>query len=445
MSKTMRSVAPRGERLTRFAALLLAFAVVSQMAGAENWPHWRGPRRDGVSRETRIALEWSSEKNVAWRFPLPGPAGATPIVWDDRIFLTSVAAASDGGDSSDLVLLCVSTAGGLRWQQQISKGNRNVRGDEGNFASPSPSTDGEFVWCSMGNGILACFDNDGEETWRVDLGARFGKLNIQFGFTSTPVLDANRLYVQMIHGDGNADTREATIACLDKRTGDTVWDRKRPSDAFAECEHSYASPQLYRDDDREFLLSHGADYIVAHDLSDGHEIWRCGGLNPKWRYNETLRLVASPLAVPGLILAPSAKNGPIFAIRPTATGDVTGSKEDILWFRAHNTPDVPSPLYHDGIVYLCRENGNLLCLDAETGQEFYNERTVRDRHRASPLYADGKIYLTSRRGVVTVVQPGREFKILAHNSLGEPMTASPIVANGTLYLRTFEALYAIRQ
>ena len=124
---------------------------------------------------------------------------------------------------------------------------------------------------------------------------------------------------------------------------------------------------MYDDGKLKFLLSHGADYVVAHRLDDGAEIWRCGGLNPKEHYNPTLRLVASPATVPGLIVVPSAKNGPVVALRPDGKGDVTGSKEFVVWKRPRNTPDVPSPLIHDGLVYLCRENGDLLCLDAKTG------------------------------------------------------------------------------
>ena len=132
-----------------------------------------------------------------------------------------------------------------------------------------------------------------------------------------------------------------------------------------------------------------------------------------------------------------------YAFRLDGSGNITGSDDHIAWVYPKNTPDVPSPLIHDGLVYLCRENGNLMALDAESGDLIYEQRTTRDRHRASPVYADGKIYLTARNGVVTVVQAGREYKKLAQNALDEPMTASPVPVNGRLYLRTFKALYAI--
>ena len=144
-------------------------------------------------------------------------------------------------------------------------------------------------------------------------------------------------------------------------------------------------------------------------------------------------------------MVPTAKSRKVVAIRPDAKGDITDSKSAIAWVMPRRTPDVPSPVIHDGIVYLCRENGVLIALDATTGQQLYEERTVKDRHRASPIWAGGKVYLTARSGMVTVVKAGREFEILAQNNLGEPTTASLAVADGTLYVRTFDDLYAIRQ
>ncbi|MCA9162331.1 MAG: PQQ-binding-like beta-propeller repeat protein [Planctomycetales bacterium] len=409
--------------------------LVARPAWAENWPQWRGPRGDGTSQETGLPTAFSKTERVAWRVALPGPGGSTPVVWDDRIFITAV-------DGEQLVLLCIGTDGKQQWRQVVSEGNKTVRGDEGNSASNSPSTDGQYVWAMFTDGSLACYTVAGEPVWNVDLQDRFGKFKIQFGLTSTPLLDGDRLYLQLIHGDGNAKTREATITALDKKTGETIWQVGRPSEAHSENEHSYASPTLYRDGEREFLLTHGADYVVAHRLSDGMELWRCGGLHPPTRYDPTLRFVSSPLAVPGLIVVPSAKKGVTVALKPTGSGDVTENTATRYWTHSV-TPDVPSPLVVDDIVYLCRENGNLIALDRETGEQFYEERTHRDRHRASPVYADGKIYLSARDGTVSVVKPGRQFELLASNNMEESISASPAISNGRIYIRTFEALYAV--
>jgi outer membrane protein assembly factor BamB len=255
--------------------------------------------------------------------------------------------------------------------------------------------------------------------------------------TATPVLDGDRLYFQFMWGHG------AFVVALDKATGKEIWKHVRTSDAQAECKDSYASPILYQDKDRKFLITHGADYVIAHDLNDGHELFRYGGLNSADKYNRTLRFVATPVAVPGLIVVPSAKNGPVLGIAPGASGDI-GSASQLLWTRPRNTPDVPSPLIHDGLVYLCRENGNLICMDAKTGEEVYGKtRTHPERYRASPVYADGRIYLTARDGVVTVVKAGRQFEILATNDTEDPMTSSPAISNGRIYLRGFGNLWAI--
>ncbi|HEX5446430.1 MAG TPA: PQQ-binding-like beta-propeller repeat protein, partial [Pirellulales bacterium] len=357
----------------------------------------------------------------------------TPVIWNDRIFLTSA------GPAGDLLLLGVGTDGRELWKAKVTGGDRAVRGDEGNSASPSPATDGEHVWAFFANGVLACYDFNGHEVWKQNLQDRFGKFNIAFGLTSTPVLDGDRLYLQLLHSGASQ------VIALDKTTGQQIWKHDRKTDARAECEHSYASPTLYRDGQREFLLTHGCDYIIAHSLQDGHELWRCGGLNPKNSYNETLRFVASPVAAPGLIVVPSAKDGPVLGLSPDAKGDITTSSEGHVWTRSRNTPDVPSPLVVDGLVYLCRENGVLMCLDAETGKQYYQERAFSDRYRASPVYGDGKIYLTARGGVVTVVQAGKDFEILSSNDMQEPTSSSPAIAGGRIYLRTFEALYAIEK
>lgn len=407
------------------------------MATAENWPQWRGPQGNGISQEKGIPTTWSKTDNVLWRLSLPGPAGATPIVWEDRIFLSTV-------DGDQLALMCVGTDGKERWKKEIGQGNKNVRGDEGNFASPTPVTDGKHVWAFFGQGTLACFDVAGKQIWKKDLQKEYGKFEIQFGMSSTPVLHGNNLYFQLIHGKWSAEPSRGLVLALDKATGDELWQKPRLTDAVNENKHSYASPILYQDSQNEYLLTHGADYVIAYDLKDGSELWRCGNLNPKSNYNDTLRLVASPAAVPGLIVVPSAKGGPVLGLQTDLKGNVTEDKSATKWIMERGTPDVPSPLIQGGLVYLCRENGNLICLDAESGEKLYEERTHSGRHRASPVYADGHIYLTARNdGTVTVVKAGRDFKIVAKNTLDEAISASPVISGGRLYLRSFDALYAI--
>ncbi len=398
---------------------------------ADNWPAWRGPNGNGISQETGLPTEWNDQKNILWKFKLPGMAGSTPCCWGERIFLTSE-------EGKDLMLLCIDTEGKLVWKQKVAAGEgRKVRSDEGNSSSPSPSTDGEFVYVFMGTGDLCCYDFTGKQKWHVDIQKKYGRFRIQFGMHMTPVLYQDRLYLQLIHSGG------AWVIAIDKKTGDEVWKVERPSDGRDECEHSYASPTIWQNDGKAFLIVHGNDYTTGHQLADGKEIWRLGQLNPKDRYNNTLRFVATPLATPELIIVPTAKNGQVVGLKPDAKGNVGPGSSFEKWRKARGTPDVPSPLYHDGLVYLCRENGVLNCLDAATGQEIYQQRMHPARYRASPIYADGKIYCTARDGTVTVVKAGRQFESLAVNKLNDQISSSPIVANGRIYLRGYDNLYAI--
>ncbi len=426
----------------RRCALVAVVLAVSGTVRAGNWPGWRGPTGNGLSAEKNLPAEWSPTKNVAWKLALPGPAGATPVVWGDRIFLTSTS------EAGELLLIAIDTGGKQVWQQVVAKGNKSARGDEGNSASPSPVTDGQHVWTFMGDGTLACYTVAGKEVWKANMQERYGKFSIQFGMSSTPVLDDGVLFLQLIHGEGNPKTREACVVALDGATGGQVWKADRPSDAEGENEHSYASAMLYKDGDKKLLLTHGADFLIAYDLKDGHEVWRCGGLNrrddPELRYDSTLRFVASPVAVPGLIVVPSAKGHPVLAVKPDGKGDITDASNKHYW-SWKRTPDVPTPVIVDDLVYLCMENGNLTVLEAKTGKEVYSQATHRHRHRASPVYADGKLYLTARDGKVHVIQAGREFKILSVNDLGEDQSSSPAISNGTIYMRTFQHLWAIRQ
>lgn len=420
-----------------FAAAAAILWALASPALADDWPQWRGPQLNGVSAESNLPVRWSRDENVLWRLELPGPAGASPIVISERVFVVSPV-------GNEIFLLCASTDGSELWRRKFGSGNTTHREDEGNSASPSPCTDGVRVWTLDDNGDLACFTVDGDPVWNKNLQEIYGRYDIQFGMASTPVLYRGNLYLQLVHGSmTDSSTSQAWVVALNGSTGEELWKHSRQTPAVKENKHSYASPTVYFDGDRSFLLVHGADYITAHSFADGSELWRCGGLNSLDHYNDFLRFVASPVCGPDLIVVPSAKNGPVLGLRPGLRGDVTDNKDAYHWRIDSETPDVPSPVVADGLVYLCRENGVLICLDAASGEKIYEERVVSDRHRASPVIAGGNIYLTSRRGVVAVVKTGRTFELLAKNELGEPMSASPAISNGRIYLRTFNALYCI--
>src|SRR5262249_26147573 len=299
--------------------------------------------------------------------------------------------------------------------------------------------DGQHVYAFAGTGDFACFDFQGKEAWRFNAQERYGKFRIQHGMHVTPLLHGDRLYLSLLHSGG------WWIVAIDKWTGKEAWKVKRDSDATAENEHSYASPSLWQNGKEEYLIVHGNDYATAHRLSDGREIWRLGDLNAKDSYNSPLRFIPTPVTTSNLIVVPTAKNGPVVGLKPEAKGAIETGGYFEQWRRPHGTPDVSSPLVHDGLVYLCREQGVLICLDAKTGKEQYQETLHRARYRASPVYADGKIYLTARDGVITVAKAGPKFEKLATNRMSDQIAASPAISNGRIYIRGFEALYAISQ
>jgi len=401
---------------------------VTDAARADNWPQWRGPNHDGISKETGLPVEWSASKNVAWTLKMPGKGSSTPAVWGDRLFLTCE-------DGNDLVVLGISTAGKELWRNKLGPA-RGAGGGEGNGASPSPSTDGKHVYAFMGNGELGCYDFDGKEVWRVNTQERYGKFRLGYGYHTTPVLDGDRLYLQFIHDGGGS------VVALDTSNGKEVWKVKRESDGTGENKHSYASPTLWRNGKDAYLITHGNDYAIAHRLSDGQEIWRVGGLNPREKYRGDLRFVSSPVATPDLIVVPSAKDHGVVGLKPEARGLVMPGNDAEAWRLFKGTPDVPSPLVYDGLVYLCRDR-TLSCLDAKTGKEHYDHRIYASAYRASPVAADGHVYLTARDGVVTVIKAGPKFEQVAVNKLPDSLYASPALSNGRIYLRGFATLYAI--
>jgi outer membrane protein assembly factor BamB len=411
-------------------ATLAACVCAGGAAWADNWPAWRGPDGNGICRETGLPTQWGPAKNIAWKLEMPGIGGSTPVVWGNRIFLTS-------GDGKELVLLCVSTEGKELWKRRLGTANRTkIRGDEGNEASSSPCTDGKHVYAFVGSGDFACFDFEGKEVWRFNVQQRHGRFKIQHGMHTTPLLHGDRLYLTLLHSGGH------WLIAVDKATGKEIWKVARATDARAECEQAYTSPCLWRQGKETYLVVLGNDYVTAHRLGDGSEVWRVAGLNPKERYQQMFRIIASPVAGKDLLVVPTARGQQVIAL--SAKADRPGSEAPEVWRNKRGSPDVPSPLVHDKLVYLCSESGALACLDGKTGKEIYREALHESRYRASPVYADGKIYLTARDGVFTVVKAGPTFELVATSELPDEFTASPAVANGRIYLRGFRTLYAIQ-
>lgn len=426
-------------RLVVFQTVFLSFSLSNNAdCGADNWPQWRGTDFTSVSSESPVPAECNKDKNLLWRVPMPGPAGASPVVWGDNVFATSI-------EDENLVLLCVGVNDGkVKWKELIEGVNTPSR-DKANSASPSPSTDGQHVWVMMGNGILVCYTAQGEKVWQKDLQKVYGEFNIMFGMSTTPVLDKGSLYIALMHGDHKSKSKTSVgqVIALDAQTGDEIWMHLRKTDGVAETMHSYASPTIYRDDTREMLITHGADYVIGHSLVDGAELWRCGGFNPHGdSYNPTLRLVSSPVCGEGIIVVPTAKRGPVLGLKVDLKGNVSEDLDALHWKLKKGTPDVASPVVSDGFVYLAGEKGDLTCVDVATGEIKYRKRLFSDKHRSTPVAVDGKIFIAGRKGTVLVIEAGPELEVLSKNKLGEETTASPAVSNGRIFIRTHKALYA---
>ena len=412
---------------------LLALTITTgSFCNAENWPMWRGPQQNGISEEQGLPTTWSATENVDWRLPLPGVAPSTPIVWNDKIFLTST-----DRDSERILLLCIDTAGKQLWQRTIGRGE-SKQAEKNNLASASPSTDGHYVWTLTGNGTVMCHDLSGNRKWQFHVEDRYEKIDMPWSMASSPTPYGQLLYLQLLH------LNSSRVIAVDKTSGAEVWNVERETDAQGKCMRSYATPVVYHDTEREYLLTHGQDYIVAHELDSGRELWRCGNFHPRSGYDPMMHISSSPVVAEGIILVPSGSQGNFQVLRPDGVGSITGDPKHCFWSN-HISPLRPSALLVDSEVYVCQEPGVLHCLDAKTGTKHYKRAVHRHTHHASPVYADGRIYLTACDGTVTVVKAGTDFEILATNSLDELISASPAISGGRIYLRTFAGLYAVKR
>ncbi len=420
----------------RLAALGLALAV---LLPAQNWPRWRGPNGDGTSPAKNLPVAWSETENVAWRVELPSWAAATPVVWGETVFVTSAQKGFAGhkgsgqageGDKDELLLIAVNRKDGSeRWRRVMGEGNRI--GNKQNMASPTPVTDGKHVWTMTGNGRMAKWDFDGRKIWERDLEADYGKFGLQFGYGSSPVLDAGRLYLQVLHGFHTDEP--CYLLALDAATGKTIWKVDRPTDAIHESPDSYSTPTLATVNGRKQLIVSGADYVTGHDLATGKELWREGGLNPQKARN--YRTIASPLVVGDMLFAPSRRR-PFIAFK-------LGRAPERMWTTDYG-PDVPTPASDGERLYIIDDKGIALCLRVRDGATVYDRTRIEPgTYSSSPVLADGKIYATSEDGTTSVLAAGPEFEVLSVNKLNDYTLATPAVSDGQIFIRTSQYLYCI--
>jgi outer membrane protein assembly factor BamB len=412
--------------------LLVVAALITTCAAtqitAENWPQWRGPLLNGLSREANLPVRWSKTEGVSWTLALPALSGSTPIVWNDRIFLNVA-------DGASLQLWCVDRRNGaVVWKRPIGTGNRQIR--KKNMSSPSPVTDGTHVWVMTGTGLLRAFDFDGRERWMRDLQRDYGVFGQLYGYGSSPLLFEDSLYVQVLHGSHTAEP--SYLVRFNKADGRTIWKVERRTNARQESPDAYTTPTLLRAGPRSEIVVSGADVVTGHDPADGREVWRAEGLNPGG--DGIYRIIASPVVQDGIIYAPSRER-PMLAVKSGGHGDV--SQSHLLW-KFMNGPDVPTPVTDGTYLYVINDRGIMWCLDAKTGAPLYERQRLRpSTYTASPVLADGKIYVTNEDGTTSVVQAGPTFAVLAENDLEEYTLSSPAVSGGQIFIRTDKALYAI--
>jgi len=434
--------------------MLLAGGVACAMSGAraENWAQWRGPAFNGSSTETGLPATFSKTENVAWVCPLPGRAGATPIIWDDAVFISAA-----DSKSKDLVALCINRKdGSVRWKKVIapSADRRPLDGRNNNMCAPSPVTDGKTVWFLYGTGDFAAFDFEGNQLWARNLQKDLGSFAIMWGYGSSPLLYKDRLYVQVLQTNkqvyaGGADRgtpRESFLLAMDPKTGKDLWKAVRPSDAVGETLESYATPIPYEAPERAEILIIGGDYVSGHNPENGQEYWRCGGFNPPRQGD--LRIVPSPVATAGLVfVSPPKHRNPFFAAKAGGAGNVT--QTHVAWKLGKEfAPDVCTSLVYKDMLYVLAgfaDKRTVVCLDPKTGtQKWTGKVPGTTTYWASLTAADGRMYCINEAGEVTVLAAGDEFKILATVPFGEGVCYSSIaIAQKQLFIRTGQNLYCV--
>ena len=437
-------------RLFILAALLAAGSLAAQ----GYWPQWRGPQHSGVGTGQGLPLTWSATENIVWKTPLPSWSGSTPVVWGDRVFLTSPAPGQEplkpppppgegrrrrrgqGMDpgGAELLLLCLDRRdGSLLWQRVLDEGNALFR--KHNNTSPSPVTNGKAVWAVTGTGVVSAFDIQGELLWRHDLQQQYGPFGLMWGYASSPLLHKGLLVVEVLHGMKTDDP--SYLVAFEAASGAVKWRHIRATDAPGESPDAYTTPVVLRHRGREQIVVLGGDYITGHDPATGEEVWRAGGLNPDRQQN--YRIVGSPLAVDGMVYAPTRKT-PLLAFR----AGLEGLQSAWRW-EGEAAPDVPTPVTDGRYFYMVDDRGRATCLDAKTGARLWGpERTQQGNVSASPVLVDDKLYIVNEYGVTTVLAAGPKFEVLAVNALDGGYTlASPALAGDRLLLRTASHLYCI--
>ncbi len=431
-----------------FLTLALHFLQTASMAESKDryWPQWRGPLASGTAPDADPPVAWSESRNIKWKVRLPGKGHSTPIVWEDRIFITTAVSegepleprydnAAGSHDSLPVthrhrsVVLAVDRCDGkILWQRTLHYGVPQEGGHyTGSFASNSPVTDGEHLFAFFGSRGLYGLGLSGEIQWNMDLGQMQTKH--AHGEASSPALHGDTLVINWDH-EG-----QSFVMALDKRSGAQRWKVERNEVT------SWATPLIVEHEGGVQVIVSGSGRVRAYDLGTGAVIWECGGLSAN--------IVASPVAAEGMVFAGSSYDTQaMLAIRLSgARSDVTGTNQ-VVWARTRGTPYVPSPLLYEGWLYFLHHyQGILSRVEAKTGEERsgpFRLGGIRNVY-ASPVGAAGRVYITARNGTTVVVSHGDTPRILSVNRLQDRFSASPAVVGGELFLRGERNLYCIAE
>ena len=390
--------------------------------GAKYWPRWRGPSGQGHVTGTQYTDTWSDTQGVRWRTAVPGLGHSSPIVWRDRIFLTS---ATD--DGAKVWMLAYNRADGkLLWQTPVpSSGVEHVYA-KNSRASATPTTDGQLVYASFGTHGLAAFDFAGKIVWHRQL----GRLNNYHGSAGSPVLYKNRIFLYQDH-DGSENLR-SFVAAFDAKTGKDLWWKDRVETV------GWGTPIVIRAGDHDELIVSSQRRVYGYNPDTGAELWSVRG--------NTFEVIPTPVVGHGLVFCSSGRAGPTFAIRPGGKGDVTATH--VAWTSPRGSPFVPSGIIHGDLLYLVNDMQSILTVhDARTGTLAYQDRLGQPRREgfsSSPVAVGNKLFFTNDDGETFVVEAGPTFKLLRTNRLNARVLASPALVDGTWYWRTDRELLAIQ-
>jgi outer membrane protein assembly factor BamB/rhodanese-related sulfurtransferase len=384
--------------------------------GAKYWPVWRGPSGQGLATGT-FPDSWSSTENVVWKKPVPGRGNSSPIIWADRIFLTT---AYDGG-SRVAVIAFRRSDGAVLWEAFAPAGRTGRPHYKNGHASATPATDGKLIYAFFGSRGLAAFDFNGKLIWHQDL----GDVDNYHGSAGSPLLYKNQLIVFQDFDSGSF------IAAFDTRTGKQLWRTPRRANV------GWGTPVAVRVGTRDEIIVSSQGSVMAYDPASGAELWVCDG--------NSFEVIPTPVVGHGLVFASSGRVGPTLAIRPGGRGNVT--RTHLAWTSPKGSPFVPSPIIYGGQLYMVNDMASIVTsFDAASGKVLWQGRlgvAQREGFSASPIAADGKIFFTNDQGETFVLRAGPQFELLRTNRIGETVLASPALVDGRWYIRTDRSLFAI--